>query len=176
MNKHTRPLGITALAFASIIVGHLLPGRGDGPAPRAGRSAGVAGTDTAAALLILGAVYLGLMVAAYFVGYGFWSQRHWSWAGGIVVFATLIVLSVFMLLLSANVLSVLVPGAGAAVAIWYLLRPETRAQLLDVDARDAAKVGEVDAARSARRAFPWRCPKPSGSVTSADRRPDAPGP
>jgi hypothetical protein len=158
MNKHTRPLGITSLAFASVIVGifcqvaamALLLG---------GTLAGVAGTDTAAALLILGAVYLGLMVAAYFVGYGLWSQRRWSWAGGLVVFATLIVLSVFMLLLSANVLSVLVPGAAAAVSIWYLLRPETRAQLLSVDARDAAKPGEVDAARSASDGIPMEMPQ-----------------
>jgi hypothetical protein len=99
------------------------------------------------------------MVAAYFVGYGLWSQRRWSWAGGLVVFATLIVLSVFMLLLSANVLSVLVPGAAAAVSIWYLLRPETRAQLLSVDARDAAKPGEVDAARSASDGIPMEMPQ-----------------
>jgi hypothetical protein len=143
MDKRTRPLGITALAFASVVVGifcqvaamALMLG---------GTLAGVAGTDTATALLILGAVYLGLMVAAYLVGYGFWSLRHWSWAGGLVVFATLIVVSMFMLLLSANVLSVVVPGVGAVVAIWYLLRAETRARLLDVPAGAPAEVGDVD--------------------------------
>jgi hypothetical protein len=145
MNKHTRPLGITAMAFASIIVGifcqvaamALLLG---------GTLAGVAGTDMAAAMLILGAVYLGLMVAAYFVGYGFWSQRRWSWAGGIVVFGTLIVLSLFMLLLSANVLSVLLPGGAAAASIWYLLRPETRARLLGPATASDARVADVEAA------------------------------
>jgi hypothetical protein len=158
MNKHTRPLGITALAFTSIVVGifcqvaamALILG---------GTLAGVAGTDTAMALIILGAVYLGLMVAAYFVGYGFWSRRHWSWAGGIVVFTTLIVVSVFMLLLSASVLAVVLPGAGAAVAIWYLLRPETRAVLLGVDAAHAADAGEVDASTPAPDGVPLEMPQ-----------------
>jgi hypothetical protein len=99
------------------------------------------------------------MVAAYFVGYGLWSQRHWAWAGSLVVFATLIVLSVFMLLLSANILSVLVPGAAAAVSIWYLLRPEIRAQLIGVDAGYGAKSGEVDAARSASEGVPLESPQ-----------------
>jgi hypothetical protein len=158
MTTRTRPLGITALAFASVIVGifcqvaamALLLG---------GTLAGVAGTDMATALLVLGAVYLGLMVAAYFVGYGFWCKRHWSWAGGLVVFATLFVLSVFMLLLSANVLAVLLPGAGAAVAIWYLLRPEVREQLLGAGATGSTAIGEADAAASAPDSVPMEMPQ-----------------
>jgi hypothetical protein len=129
MDKPKRPLGITALAFASIIVGifcqvaaiALLLG---------GTLSGVVGTDMAVALLVVGALYLGLMGAAYFVGYGFWSQSHWSWAAGIVVYATLIVISVFMFVLSANIVSVIGPAVGGAAAIWYLLRPGTRAHLL----------------------------------------------
>jgi hypothetical protein len=140
MDKPTRPLGITALAFASVITGifcqvaaiALLMG---------GTLIGVVGTNAAAGLLIVGALYLGLMVAAYLVGYGFWSQRHWSWAGGLVVYATLIFVSAVMVLLSANILSVVVPAAGAAVVIWYLLRPRTRAQLLGTDADATRSTG-----------------------------------
>ena len=137
MDKRKRPLGITALAFTSVIVGifcqvaamALLLG---------GTLSGVAGTDMASALLILGAIYLGLMGAAYFVGYGFWSLRHWSWAGGIVVYVTLIVVSVAMLLLSANVLSVVGPVGGSVAAIWYLLLPSTKAHLLVPSTADEA--------------------------------------
>jgi hypothetical protein len=129
MDKQKRPLGITALAFTSIAVGLyclvaaivLLLG---------GVLGGFFRADLTVIALTLGALYLGLMSAAYFVGFGFWTQRHWSWAGGIVVFSTMIVFSVVLALLSANVIAALVPSLGAGAAIWYLLRPATKAQLL----------------------------------------------
>ena len=87
MDMQKRPLGITALAFTSIVVGlycqvaaiALLLG---------GMVGGVFSADITAVVIAIGALYLGLMGAAYFVGFGFWTQRHWSWAGGIVVFST----------------------------------------------------------------------------------------
>lgn len=129
MDGHKRPLGITALAFASVMVGlycqiaamALLFG---------GTVLAVTRSDLSVVVVALGVLYLGLMAAAYFVGYGFWSQRHWSWAGGIVVFSVLIVFSVLLVFISGNVLSAVGPSAGAAVAVWYLYRPATRRQLL----------------------------------------------
>ncbi len=87
MDTQKRPLGITALAFTSIVVGlysqvtaiALLLG---------GMVGGVFSADITAVVIAIGALNLGLMGAAYFVGFGFWTQRHWSWAGGIVVFST----------------------------------------------------------------------------------------
>jgi K+ transporter len=137
MNKQERPLGITALAFVSVMVGlycqiaaiALLLGAMLG---------GVFGSDLTGVVIIMGALNLGLMAAAYFLGYGFWTQRHWSWAGGIVVFSTLIVTSILLMLVSTNVLSALVPSLGAAAAIWYLFRPATKALLLGADPTDQA--------------------------------------
>ena len=34
---------------------------------------------------------MGLTVAAYLLGYGFWTGKHWSWAGGMVVFAVWVI-------------------------------------------------------------------------------------
>jgi hypothetical protein len=128
-----RPIGITALAFASIVIGlycqiaaiALLMGSMVG---------GVFGAEVAV-VIVLGAVYFGLMVAAYFVGYGFWTLRHWSWAGGIVVFSTFIVAAVLLGVISANVTALIGLSVAAGVAIAYLLRADTRARLLGPSAR-----------------------------------------
>jgi hypothetical protein len=143
MDKQKRPLGITALAFTSIVVGlycqvaaiALLLG---------GMLGGVFSADITAIVIAIGALYLGLMGAAYFVGFGFWTQRHWSWAGGVVVFSALIVSSVALALITTNVVAALVPSLGAGVAIWYLLRPATKAQLLGTDDAEAADQPKAD--------------------------------
>jgi hypothetical protein len=147
MDKQKRPLGITALAFTSIVVGlysqvaaiALLLG---------GMLGGVFSADSTAIVIAIGALYLGLMGAAYFVGFGFWTQRHWSWAGGIVVFSTVIVSSVALALITTNVVAALVPTLGAGAAIWYLLRPATKTQLLgthDAGTVDQPKVDQPKA-------------------------------
>jgi hypothetical protein len=147
MDWQKRPLGITALAFTSIVVGlysqvaavALLLGAMLG---------GVFSADTTAVVIAIGALYLGLMGAAYFVGFGFWNQRHWSWAGGIVVFSTLIVSSVALALIATNVVAALVPSLGAAAAIWYLLRPATKTQLLGTNDARTADLPKADQAEA----------------------------
>ncbi len=147
MDRQKRPLGITALAFTSIVVGlysqvtaiALLLG---------GMVGGVFSADITAIVIAIGALYLGLMGAAYFVGFGFWTQRHWSWAGGIVVFSTVIVSSVALALIATNVVAALVPSLCAGAVIWYLLRPATKAQLLgtyDAQTADLSKADQPDA-------------------------------
>ena len=147
MDRQKRPLGITALAFTSIVVGlysqvtaiALLMG---------GMLGGVFNADITAIVLAIGALCLGLMGAAYFVGFGFWTQRHWSWAGGLVVFSTVIVSSVALALITTNVVAALVPSLGAGAAIWYLLRPATKTQLLgtdDVETADQPKADQPEA-------------------------------
>jgi hypothetical protein len=128
-----RPLGITALAFASIVIGlycqiaaiALFLGSMVG---------GVFGAEVSV-IIALGALYLGLMVAAYFVGYGFWTQRHWSWAGGLVVFGTFIVLAVLLGFVSANVTALVGLSVASGTAICYLLRADTRSHLLKTAGR-----------------------------------------
>jgi len=148
MDTQKRSLGITALAFASVAAGiyclvaaiALLLG---------GTLGGVFGADRTAVVIAIGALYLGLMGAAYIVGFGFWTQRHWSWAGGIVVFSSLIVGSVVLALITTNVVAALVPSLGAGAAIWYLLRPATKAQVLGTDKAEKAGQPEAPAAAGA---------------------------
>jgi hypothetical protein len=148
MDKQKRPLGLTALAVASVAAGiycmvaaiALLFG---------GTLGGVFGADGTAVVIAIGALYLGVVVAAYFVGYGFWTQRPWSWAGGIVVFGALIVTSVLLTLVSGDLVSGIVPSIAFAAAIWYLLRPATKAQLLGTDKAEKAGQPEAPAAAGA---------------------------
>jgi hypothetical protein len=136
MDKTQRPLGITALALASVAIGiysfaaavALLLG---------GTVVGVVGADRTAALLFVGALFLGLMAAAFVVGFGFWTQRRWSWTGGIVVFAVLICASVLVAILSGNLLAAILP-VGVGIALVYLVRPQTRAWLTSVGTHPAA--------------------------------------
>jgi hypothetical protein len=151
-----RPLGITVLAFTAIMVGlycqiaamALILG---------GTLFGVVGSDSAVTLILLGAAYLGLMAAAFMVGYGFWTLRHWSWVGGIIVFGSVIVASFMLVLMSANVDAVVVPSIGAAVAIWYLFRPATRASFPGAHA-------DVEGGPEASAGAPESRPEPSPGV------------
>jgi len=125
-----RPIGVTALAFASVVVGiyslvtaiALLLGASIG--------AVVAGDGGTGAFLI-GMIAFGLTFAAFFVGGGLWLQKHWAWAGGIVVFGTVIVVSLAMVVVGSGLFAAIVPIAAAAAAIAYLMRPSTKAELLD---------------------------------------------
>jgi hypothetical protein len=124
-----RPIGVTALAFASVVVGiyslvtaiALLLGASIG--------AVVAGDGGTGAFLI-GMIAFGLTFAAFFVGGGLWLQKHWAWAGGIVVFGTVIVVSLAMVVVGSGLFAAIVPIAAAAAAIAYLMRPSTKAELL----------------------------------------------
>ena len=137
MDKHKRPLSVTALALVSVMIG--LYSQVAAIALLLGSMLGVVFGGDFAVVIAIGALYFGLMAAAYFLGYGFWTQRHWSWAGGIIVFSTLIVTSILLMLVSTNMLSALVPSLGAAAAIWYLFRPATKALLLGADRTDQAE-------------------------------------
>ena len=131
-----RSLGLTVLAFSSVIVG-LYSQIAAIALILVGSVFTVAGSVHAGAALVLGAVYLGVTGAAYFVGFGFWTTRHWAWAGGMILFGALIVVSVALVLLTTNLLASFGPLIGSAVAIWYLRRPATKAELLGTEAAPA---------------------------------------
>ena len=98
-----RPLGITTLAFSSVMVA-LYCQMAAIVLLAMGSVFTAAGSMPGAAVLVLGAVFLGLAVASYLLGFGFWTGRHWSWAGGTVVFAVLLGASIFLAVLSTNLL------------------------------------------------------------------------
>jgi O-antigen ligase len=85
------------------------------------------------------------MVAAYFAGYGFWTERAWSRPVGNVVFGVLIIVSLLLAITSGNVLSAIGPALGAAAAAWYLNRPATKVQLYGAIAAGAPDPGEEPA-------------------------------
>ena len=91
------------------------------------------GSGAAQAALLVGLLFLVLTVAAYAVVYGLWAGRGWAWAGSIVVFSALIAASVLLTLISTNIPSAVGPTIGASAALWYLIRPGTKAQLLHPD-------------------------------------------
>jgi hypothetical protein len=94
-----------------------------------------AGTSITASLaLVVGFLFFGLMIAAYFLAYGFWAGQRWSWMLGLAVFGTLIVGSLLLTLISGNPNSAVGPTLGGATALWYLLRPTTKARLLGTSA------------------------------------------
>ncbi len=132
-----RSFGVTALAFSAVMVA--LYGQFAGIALLLTGSVSIAaGSSLGVITLITGAIFMGLTFAAYFVGYGFWTGKHWSWAGGMVVFATLIAASVVLSVISTNYTSLVLPSIGAIVAMGYLQRPLVRRALLG-----ATAVGDV---------------------------------
>ncbi len=124
-----RSLGITALAVTAVMVGiyafmaaiALLMG---------GSIVSLAGGEVGAMVFALGALFLGQSLAAYVVAFGLWMQKSWAWAGGVVIFATIVVLNVALSAMAANFISVVLPLVGAGVALVYLYRPATKAALL----------------------------------------------
>ena len=135
-----RSLGVTALAFFSVMVA-LYSQMAAIALILGGSVFTAAGSVQGAAALLVGAVFLGVAVAAYAIGYAFWTRRHWSFAGGVTVFGTLIVANILLSLISGNPLSAVIPVVGSAIAIWELQRPAIKAELLGtehVEANDAA--------------------------------------
>ncbi len=127
-----RSMEVTALAFFSVMVA-LYSQMAAIALILGGSIFAAAGSMHGAAALITGAVFLGVAVAAYAIGYAFWTRRHWSWAGGMVVFASLIGVNLVLSAISGNPLSAILPVAGSVIAIWQLQRPAVRAELLGTD-------------------------------------------
>jgi hypothetical protein len=124
-----RPIGVTALALASVVVG--IFSMVTAIALLLGSSIGaVVGGDRGTGAFLIGIVAFGLASAAFFVGGGLWLEKHWAWAGGIVVFGAVIVVSLAMVVIGSSLVAALVPVAAAALAIAYLVRPSTKADLL----------------------------------------------
>ncbi len=138
-----RSFGVTTLAFSSIMVA-LYSQLAAIALLLMGSVFTAAGSMHGAVTLITGAVFLGLTVAAYFVGFGFWTRKHWSWAGGVILFAALIGASVFLAIISANMLSAVLPATGAVIAVAYMQRPAVRAELLGDDVESRASIGVAD--------------------------------
>ncbi len=127
-----RSMEVTALAFFSVMVA-LYSQMAAIALILGGSIFAAAGSMHGAAALITGAVFLGVAVAAYAIGYAFWTRRHWSWAGGMVVFTSLIGVNLVLSLISGNPLSAILPVAGSVIAIWQLQRPAIRAELLGTE-------------------------------------------
>ena len=133
-----RPIGVTALALASVVVG--IFGLVIAIALLLGASIGaVVGGDRATGAFLVGSLGFGLTFAAFFVGGGFWLQKHWSWAGGIVIFGAVIVVSLAMVAIGASLVAAMVPIAAAVLAIVHLMRPSTKADLLGPATTEASE-------------------------------------
>ena len=124
-----RSFGVTVLAFSSVMIG-LYCQFGAIALILAGSVFTPTGSTPAAFALVIGAVFLGLTFAAYFLGYGFWTRKHWSWAGGIALLGVLVGASLVLSFISSSYLSSISPIVVASFAVWYLNRPVIRAELL----------------------------------------------
>ena len=139
-----RSLKASALSFASISVA--LYGLVAGIALlMAGTIATIGGSDRGVAMIVLGAIMFATGVTAFFVGYGFWSKKHWSWAGGIVIFSVMMGAVVAMGVIGANVQNLLLPFSLGVIAILYLLRPGARATFLGTSALAEDQAGLMQA-------------------------------
>jgi len=136
-----RNLGLTALSVAAVAMG--LYAMVAGIALLLGGALGTfAGSDAGVAVMVLGAILFGNGMAAYFVGYGFWMSKSWSWAGGLVTASVTVVSVLAMGLIGASYTSLVLPVVLGLSLIWYLLRPSVRSQLIS----DEATVVEADQA------------------------------
>ena len=140
-----RSLGVTTLAFSSVMVG-LYCQFAAIALILTGSVFVVAGSRHAELALFTGTVFLGLTVAAYFLGYGLWTRRHWSWAGAIALFLVFLGANVVLSVVSGNMMNSVVPTIGAVVGIWYLHRPAIKAELLG----DKAAIGMMAPTRDSR--------------------------
>ena len=138
-----RPLGLTALAIASVAIG--LYGLVAAMALLLGGSLGAfAGADASVPILVLGAVMFGAGMSSFFVGYGFWMKRSWAWAGKIVVVTAILLAVVAMGFLGASFTGLILPVVLGLSLISYLLRPAVRAQFVT----DGAAADDADAVAS----------------------------
>jgi hypothetical protein len=129
----TRSRSVTALAFSSVMIGLYC----QFAAVALIVAGSVFSSDSSAYTAISfvhGAVFAGLTFASYFLAYGFWTHKSWSWAGGIALFVTLAVANVSLSIVSTNFTSMVLPLAAAVVGVWYLNRPAVKAELLGAEA------------------------------------------
>jgi hypothetical protein len=138
-----RSFGVITLAYMAVMVA-LYAQMGAIALMLGGAAFTAMGSLEGALSLVLGALYLGLAVAAYVMVYAFWTRKHWSWAGGVVVFATLIVASLLLTLLSADPMAAPFPLLGGVAGLWLLQRPAVKAQLLGDPARATDAVPALD--------------------------------
>ena len=147
-DMRARSLGVTALAVSSVMVA--IYGQYAAIALlMTGSIYAAAGSPPAALALILGAVFLGVTVAAYFVGYGLWSRKHWAWAGGVTIFVVFAIANVLLSVLSANLISSILPALVAIVAVWYFYRPAVKEELLGTGEKTDASIGVSDSLKGA---------------------------
>ena len=124
-----RSLSIIVLAFSSVMIG-LYCQFAAVALILTGSVFTVAGSTPAAITLVIGATFLGLTVGAYFLGYGLWTRKHWSWAGSIALLAVLVGASLALSVISSSYISSISPVFVAIVGAWYLNRPAIKAGLL----------------------------------------------
>ena len=124
-----RTISIAALTILSAMVG--IYSFTAGVALLFGGAIGAyAGSGIGNLVFALGGIFLGISLAAYVMSIGLWFRKSWSWAGAMVVFAALVVANFLLAFIATNFVSLLLPVAGAAVAVALLTRPATKFALL----------------------------------------------
>lgn len=143
-----RSFGVTIVAFSAVMVA-LYSQFAAIALLLTGSVFTAAGSVPAAFVLMLGAVFLGLTLAAYAIGFGLWTRRPWSWAGGVALFVAFVVANVVLSVISANFLSTVVPAVAAVTLVWQLHRPAVKAQLIGHAENAASSVPVTDSLEGA---------------------------
>ena len=141
MKKRSR--GVTGLAFSSVLIG-IYSQFAAVALILTGSVFSTSGSAYAGFAFILGSLFLGLTFASYFLVYGFWTRKSWSWAGGIALVITVAVASVALSVVSSNFLSSLLPMAAAVAGVWYLNRPEVKAELTGTEVSTQQSLNVAD--------------------------------
>jgi len=137
MDRQERAPATLALALGAVLAGMYSQVLATGLLLRGVLVTG-AGSDLTTATLLLGAVHVAVAVVAYAAAHGLWTGRRWSWSAGLFVFGVLIVASCLRLFVATDIASAVIVTVLAAVAIWQLLQPATRARLVGAGATDVA--------------------------------------
>ena len=88
----------------------------------------VVGAEHGVANIILGALMYAVGVSSFLVAYGFWRVKAWAWGAAFVVVGVGVAVDVASVVLAdSSPLDVVASIAFAAVTMWYLLQPRTRA-------------------------------------------------
>ena len=143
-----RSHSVTILAYSAVMVG-LFCQFAAAALLITGSVLALSGEASAMVTLVIGALFFGLTFASYFVAYGFFTRKSWSWAGGTILFVTLVVASVALSFVASNFVATVLPLAAAVVGIWHLKRPAVKAELLGTEVPVAASVkvpGSLDGA------------------------------
>jgi hypothetical protein len=143
-----RSPGVISLAFMSVMVA-LFAQLGAVALIIGGSVFTTLGSMQGAIVLMLGALFLGLAIASYVVAYALWTGKHWSWAGGVVIFATLIVASALLVVISGNPGAAPLPIISGVAGMWLLSRPAVKAELLGEQVAVEATVPAADGMRGA---------------------------